>query len=46
MGIHGSITGKTMMRIICFDHITTATIPLPNLYLMKRTSYDYKVIYI
>ncbi len=25
MGIHGSITGKTVMRIICFDHITTAT---------------------
>ena len=31
MGIHGSITGKTMMRIIYFDHITTATAPLPNL---------------
>jgi len=44
MGIHGSITGKTMMGIICFDHITTATIPLPNLYLMKRTSYNYKVV--
>jgi len=37
MGIHGSITGKTMMRIICFDH-TAATTPLPNLYLMKRMS--------
>ena len=35
---------KTMMRIICFDHITTATTPLPNLYRMKRTSYNYKVI--
>ena len=22
MGTHGSITGKTMTRIICFDHIT------------------------
>ena len=31
MEIHGSITGKTMMRIICFDHITTATTPLPHL---------------
>jgi len=31
MGTHGSITGKTMTRIICFDHITTATTPLPNL---------------
>jgi len=31
MGTHGSITGKTMMRIICFDHITTATTPLSNL---------------
>jgi len=30
MGIHGSITGKTMMLIICFDH-TTATTPLQNL---------------
>ena len=45
MGIHGSITGKTMTRIICFDHITTATTPLPNRYRMKRTSYNYKVIY-
>ncbi len=45
MGIHGSITGKTIMRIICFDHITTATTPLPNLYRMKRTSYKYNVIY-
>ena len=36
---------KTMMRIICFDHITTATTPLPNLYRMKRTSYNHKVIY-
>jgi len=43
MGIHGSITGKTMMRIICFDHITTATTPLPNLHRMKRTSYNYKI---
>ena len=34
------------MRIICFDHITTATTPLPNRYLMKRTSYNHKVIYI
>ena len=34
MGIHCSITGKTMARIICFDHITTATPPLPNLLLM------------
>jgi len=31
MGIHGSITGKMMTRIICFDHITTDTTPLPNL---------------
>jgi len=31
MGIHGSITGKMMMRIICFDHTTTVTTPLPNL---------------
>ena len=31
MGIHGSITGKTIKRIICFDHITTTTTPLPNL---------------
>ena len=31
MGTHGSITGKTMTRIICFDHITTATTPFPNL---------------
>jgi len=31
MGTHGSITGKTMTRIICFDHITTATTPPPNL---------------
>ena len=30
MGTHGSITGKTMMRN-SFDHITTATTPLPNL---------------
>jgi len=30
MGIHGSITGKMMARIICFDHTTTATTPLPN----------------
>ena len=45
MGTHGSITGKTMTRIICFDHITTATTPLPNRYRMKRTSYKYKVIY-
>ena len=29
---------KTMMRIICFDHIITATPPPPNLYRMKRTS--------
>ena len=36
--------GKTMMRILCFDHITTATTPLPNLYRMKGTSYNYKVI--
>ncbi len=35
MGILGSITGKTMARIIiCFDHITTVTPPLPNLLLM------------
>jgi len=42
-----AITGKTMMRIICFDHITTATTPHRNLYLMERTSYryNYKVIY-
>ena len=40
IGIHGSITGKTMMRIICFDHITSATTPLPNRYRMKRTSYN------
>jgi len=25
------ITGKTMTRTLCFDHITTATTPLPNL---------------
>ena len=43
-GSHGSITGKAMIRIICFDHITTATTPLPNLLLMKRMSYNYKVI--
>ena len=42
---YGSITGKTMMRIIYFDHITTATTPLPNRYRMKRTSYNHKVIY-
>ncbi len=36
MGIHDSITEKTMMCIICFDHITTASIPLLNLLLMKR----------
>jgi len=30
MGIHGSITGKMITRIICFDYITTATTPLPN----------------
>ena len=44
MEIHGSITGKRMTRIICFDHITTATTPLPNLLLMERISYNYKVI--
>ena len=44
MGINDSITGKTTMRIICFDHITTATTPLPKLYRMKRTRYNYKVI--
>jgi len=27
----GITTGKMMMRTICFDHITTATTPLPNL---------------
>jgi len=43
--IYDSITGKMMMRVICFDHITTATTPLPNLYRMKRTSHNYKVIY-
>ena len=43
MGTHGSITGKTMMRIKCFDHLTTATTPLPNRYRMKRTSYNDKV---
>ena len=32
-----------MMRIICVDHITTATTPLPNLYRMKRTSHNYNV---
>jgi len=31
MGIHSSMTGNPMMRIISFDHITTATTPLPNL---------------
>ena len=31
MGIHGSITGQTMTRIICFDRITTATTRLSNL---------------
>ena len=45
MGIHGSITGKAMMRIICFDHITTATTPLPNRYRMKRSRYNHKEIY-
>jgi len=45
MGTHRSITGKTMTRIICFDHITTATTPLPNLQLMKRMSCNYKIIY-
>jgi len=30
---------------ICFDHITSATTPLPNRYRMKRTSYNHKVIY-
>ena len=30
MGIHGSITGKTMIRIICFDHMTTATTPVTD----------------
>ena len=30
-GVHGPITGKAMMRIICFDHITTATTPIPSL---------------
>ena len=30
-GIHGSIAGKMMTRIICFDHTTTVTTPLPNL---------------
>jgi len=33
MGIHGSITGKMMARIICFDHTTTAT----TLLLLFRT---------
>jgi len=33
------------MRMICFDHVTTATTPLPNLHPMKRTSYNYKVFY-
>ena len=37
MGVHGSITGKTIMRITCFDHITTATTPLPNLDLEVNT---------
>ena len=45
VGIQGSITGKTIMRIICLDHITTATTPLSNLYRMKRTSYNYTVLY-
>jgi len=45
MGIYGSITGKTMMLIICFDHVTTATTILSNLYRIKRTSNNYKVIY-
>jgi len=30
MGIRGSITGKMITRIICFEHITTATTPLSN----------------
>lgn len=30
MGIHGSIAGKIMTRIICFDFITTATTPILN----------------
>ncbi len=31
MGIHGSRTGKTMTRIIYFDHMTTVPTPLPKL---------------
>ena len=31
MGVHGSIKGKTMTRITCFDHFrTTATTPHPE----------------
>ncbi len=44
-GIYGSIAGETMMRIRCFDHITTATISTPLPDLMKRMSHKYKVIY-
>jgi len=31
-----------MTRIICFDHLTTATTPLVNQYMIKRTSYNYE----
>ena len=34
-----------MTRIICFDHITNATTPLPNLLLMKRMSSNNGIIY-
>jgi len=30
IGVHGSITGKMMTCIICFDHIAIATTHLPN----------------
>ena len=36
---------EMMTRIICFDHIISATTPLPKVYLMKRTNYSYEVIY-
>jgi len=44
MGIHGSITGKTMTRIIYFDHLTTVPTPLPKLYPMKRMRSNYEGI--
>jgi len=42
----GSKTGKMIARIICCDHITTITSPLPNQYSMNMKSYNYEVIYV